>query len=74
LVTTDGQSRGSGFCAWKDKDGDTEYAQWEVNAEGWKWKDVGGTGKWAGVHYSGWMKPVAQDGKMSLFRWGGNCK
>ena len=74
LVTTEGLSMGSGFCAWKDKDGDTEYAQWEANAEAGTWKDLGGTGKWAGKHYSGWSKMAAKDGKMSLVRWGGNCK
>ncbi|HTS54684.1 MAG TPA: hypothetical protein VMH26_15535, partial [Burkholderiales bacterium] len=73
-VTSDGKSRGWGFCAYKDKDGDTEYIQWESTPQSGMWKDVGGTGKWAGMRSSGWTKMVAQDGKMSLFKWGGNCQ
>jgi hypothetical protein len=74
LVTSDGKSRGSGFCAWKDKDGDTEYAQWEATPQGGTWKDVGGTGKWTGKLSSGWNKMVTRDGKLSLIKWGGNCR
>jgi len=74
LVTSDGTSRGGGFCAFKDKDGDTEYVQWEANAQAGTWKDVGGTGKWAGKHNAGWTKVVARDDKRTLLRWGGTCE
>ena len=74
LATSDGKSRGAGFCAFKDKDGDTEYVQWEANATEGTWKDVGGTGKWAGKRNSGWTKVVARDDKRTLLRWGGTCE
>ena len=74
LVTSDGKSSGTGSCAFSDKDGDTEYVQWESSTEGGTWKHVGGTGKWVGKHNSGWTKLLARDHKRTLLQWGGTCQ
>jgi len=76
LVMPGGKVAGSGFCLRKDKDGDTESLSWElpVGADKGTWKQAGGTGKFAGKTDSGWWQPTVNDGKMTVTRWGGNCK
>jgi hypothetical protein len=74
LVSFDGKSKGGGYCAFKDKDGDTEYVEWEATPHGGTWRDMGGTGKWASKHNSGWTKEVAREGQMALIQWGGTCE
>jgi len=74
LVSFDGKSKGGGYCAFKGKDGDTEYVEWEATPQGGTWSDMGGTGKWASKHNSGWTKEVAREGQMALIQWGGTCE
>ena len=39
------------------------------------WRASGGSGKFASKNKdSGWFQGVVIDGKMSVTRWGGNCK
>jgi hypothetical protein len=75
LATPDGATRASGHCVWKDKDGDTYSNRFEqeAGADKTKWKTVGGTGKYANKSGSGWVQPVRDDGKMSVFKWEGEC-
>ena len=76
LTTPDGKTRASGYCARRDKDGDTasiEFAQ-AAGAEKGTWRATGGTGKFAGKADSGWWQDVRSDGKMTITKWGGSCK
>ena len=77
LATTDGATRGSGHCVWKDKDGDTLSNQFEQEAGAdktkWKWKTFGGTGKYADKTGSGWVQAARSDGKMNVWKWEGMC-
>jgi hypothetical protein len=76
LTTPDGASRMSGYCARKDKDGDTYSIEFHMapGAERGAWKWLGGTGKFAGkTNNSGWFQGVINDGNMSMSNWGGNC-
>lgn len=75
LTTPDGKMRGSGHCARRDKDGDTQSIEW-VQAPGAQrnnWKLTGGTGKFAGKTGSGWGEGVRSDGKVLVVKWGGSC-
>ena len=76
LATPDGKVRVIGYCARRDKDGDThsiEFSQ-AAGAEKGAWKSTGGTGKLAGKNDSGWVQDVRTDGKMLVSKWGGNCR
>ena len=76
LTTPDGKTRATGYCARRDKDGDTasiEFAQ-AAGADKGTWKSTGGTGKFAGKTDSGWWQDVRSDGKMTITKWGGTCK
>ena len=75
LQTEDGKSQGSGYCARRDKDGDTVSIAWSLapGADKGEWKSTGGTGKYAGKHDSGWFQNVPLDGKVSVTKWGGDC-
>jgi hypothetical protein len=76
LSTPDGKVRVNGYCARRDKDGDTQSIEFSqaAGAEKGVWKSTGGTGKFAGKSDSGWFEDVRTDGKMSIAKWGGNCK
>ena len=76
LTTPDGQTRGSGHCLRKDKDGDTESIEWALAPGSGKgtWRSAGGTGKFAGANDSGWWQTAVADGKMVVTTWGGTCK
>ena len=76
LTTPDGKAQAMGYCARRDKDGDTQSIAWHLPAGADKgmWKATGGTGKFAGKQDSGWFQNVLSDGKMSLTKWGGNCQ
>lgn len=76
LATPDGKMRISGHCARRDKEGDTQSIEFAIaaGAEKGVWKSTGGTGKFAGKADSGWFQGIASDGKMSVSRWGGNCR
>jgi len=76
LTTPDGKVQSNGHCARRDKDGDTESIEWSQapGAEKGTWRSTGGSGKFAGNTDSGWFQNVRSDGKMSVTKWGGNCK
>ncbi len=76
LSTPDGKVRVSGYCARRDKDGDTQSIEFSqaAGADKGVWKSTGGTGKFAGKSASGWFQDVRTDGKMAISKWGGTCK
>jgi len=76
LATPDGKTQGSGYCARRDKDKDTQSIQWTqaAGADKGEWHSTGGTGKFAGRTDSGWFQGVTADGKMAISRWGGKCR
>ena len=75
LTTPDGRTRVVGSCTRKTKNGDTWSDEWtlEPGAQRGTWKLVGGTGVFAGMKASGWWQGLADDGKLSLVAWGGDC-
>jgi len=75
ITTPDGKTRVVGVCARKTKDGDSWSDEWvlEPGAERGTWKQVGGTGVFAGKKWSGWWQPGFDDGKIFMGNWGGNC-
>jgi hypothetical protein len=75
LSTPDGKTRAAGACARKTKAGDSFSDVWvlEPGAERGTWKQVGGTGVFAGKAWSGWFQDVFDDGKVSLAKFGGTC-
>lgn len=75
LTTSDGKSRGTGYCLRKDKDGDTYSVEWAMapGAEKGTWKINPGTGKFSKSSGTGWWQNAAASGKMFVTRWGGNC-
>jgi hypothetical protein len=76
VVTPDNVTRGAGFCLRKDKDGDTMVQDWTWSSVAQKgtWKHLGGTGKFVDASSSGWWTGAVTDGKMTVNKWGGNCK
>jgi hypothetical protein len=76
LMTPDGKVSAMGYCARRDKDGDTQSIDWHLapGAEKGSWRSTGGTGKFAGRTDSGWFQDVRSDGKMAVAEWGGTCK
>jgi len=76
LATPDGKTQSMGYCARRDKSGDTQSISWHSapGADKGSWKAAGGSGKFAGKQDSGWFQNVASDGKMSVSKWGGTCK
>jgi len=75
LATPDGKTQSMGYCARRDKDGDTQSISWHAapGADKGMWKSTGGSGKYAGKQDSGWFQNVVADGKMSVTKWGGTC-
>ena len=77
LITPDGDSRASGSCARKDKDGDVLNETWvqPVGTESkGTFKNVGGTGKFSKtVSTANWEVIMLQDGKAAV-RWEGDCQ
>lgn len=74
LTLPGGTTQVAGFCALKDKKGDSWSFAYgiEPGAErGW-WKITGGTGALT-AKSSGWFQQTVTDGKTSLGVWGGNC-
>lgn len=76
LSTPDGKTQSMGYCARRDKDGDTQSISWHAGpgADKGMWKSTGGSGKFAGKQDSGWFQNVVADGKMSVSKWGGTCR
>jgi hypothetical protein len=75
LQTEDGKTQLMGYCARRDKDGDTQSIAFHLaaGADKGQWQTTGGTGKYAGKQDKGWFQPMLADGKMSVTRWGGDC-
>lgn len=73
LTTPDGKTQSMGYCARRDKDGDTQSISWHSapGADKRAWKSTGGSGKFAGKQDSGWFQGTVSDGKMSVSKWGG---
>jgi hypothetical protein len=67
LQTEDGKTQSAGYCARRDKDGDTTSISWHfaLGADKGEWKSAGGTGKFAGKESGGWSQIVLADGKNS---------
>jgi hypothetical protein len=76
LATPDGKTQSMGYCARRDKDGDTYSNSWHKGpgADEGTWKRIAGTGKFAGTQASGWWKGAWADGAMSASKWGGTCQ
>jgi len=76
LTTPDGNTQSMGYCARRDKDGDTYSLSWHQGpgADKGVWKSTGGTGKFAGMQNSGWFQFAWADGVMIGTAWGGTCK
>jgi hypothetical protein len=75
LQTEDGKTQQMGYCARRDKDGDTQSISFHQapGADKGEWKSTGGTGKFAGRQGTGWFQFVLQDGKNGVVKWGGDC-
>jgi hypothetical protein len=75
LQTEDGKTQASGFCARRDKDGNTASISWRQppGADKGEWRVTGGTGKFADKKDTGWFENVLSDGKASIVKWGGEC-
>jgi len=65
-----------GYCARRDKDGDTYSHSYHraPGADKGTWKRIAGTGKFAGRKASGWWQSAWADGVMSATKWGGTCE
>ena len=76
LSTPDGKTQAMGYCARRDKDGDTSSISWHqaAGADKGMWKSTGGTGKFANRTDSGWYQAAMADGAMSSTVWGGTCR
>ena len=76
LATPDGKTQSMGYCARRDKDGDTYSSSWHraSGADKGTWRDMGGTGKFAGRKGSGWWQLAWADGVMIANAWGGTCE
>ncbi|MCC7547923.1 MAG: hypothetical protein IT532_09160 [Burkholderiales bacterium] len=75
ITTPDGKTRVVGVCVRKASNGDSWADEWvlEPGAKRGTWKQIGGTGVFAGKNWSGWWEPISDDGKLFMGRWGGNC-
>jgi hypothetical protein len=76
LDTPDGNWQAMGYCASRDKDGDTLSISWHIapGAEKGTWRSIAGTGKFAGKQDSGWFQHAWTDGVMTTNTWGGTCE
>ncbi|MBI1397577.1 MAG: hypothetical protein GC151_16510 [Betaproteobacteria bacterium] len=75
LTTPDGVTRMAGACARKTRNGDGWSDTWELapGADRGTWKLVGGTGVFAGKHWTGWWRVDHSSGPATMVSWGGNC-
>jgi hypothetical protein len=76
LTMPDGKTLTSGICTRKGKDGNTvsDVFSQEPGAERGTWKQVAGTGHFAGTNNSGWYQPTMSDDTTNIGKWGGNCQ
>jgi hypothetical protein len=76
LTTPDGKTITRGICTRKGKNGDSlsEEFSMEPGAERDTWKQISGTGAFAGKNNSGWYQPTMSDGTTNIGKWGGNCQ
>jgi hypothetical protein len=67
----------SGSCSYVDKDGDEYTNEWKAvpgTIGQYTWRTTGGTGKWAKVTESGWVKRAIARGGVTVNLWGGECR
>jgi hypothetical protein len=76
LLGDEGKTQFVGYCARRDKDGDTVSLSFHQSpgSDKGEWKIVSGTGKFAGKQDTGWFQNELTDGKMGVTKWGGDCK
>ena len=76
ITTPDGKTKVVGVCVRKAKNGDSWADEWvlEPGSERGTWRQIGGTGVFAGKSWSGWWQPMSDDGKLFMGKWGGNCE
>jgi hypothetical protein len=76
LLSEDGKTHFAGYCARRDKDGDTQSISFHQapGVDKGEWKSVSGTGKFSGKQDTGWFQSVLEDGKISVTKRGGDCK
>lgn len=75
LTMPDGKTITNGMCVRKAKDGsESDAFSREPGAERGVWKQVSGTGTFAGKNSTGWYQATISDGKTSTGKWGGNCQ
>lgn len=66
---------GSGYCARKDKDGDTLHEEWVTSGGGkGSSKVVGGTGKFANAKWTFDWQQRPLHGPLAAVRWTGDCR
>jgi hypothetical protein len=66
---------GSGYCARKDKDGDTVHEEWILSSPGKGTSKVaGGTGKFAKASWSYTWEHRPLHGPLAVVRWSGDCR
>jgi len=76
LTTPDGKVQLAYACARKNKDGDTfsDAGGQKPGDDFGTWTQTGGTGVFAGNHWSGTWRPVLSDGKVTQGTFTGNCR
>jgi len=76
LLGADGKATaGSGYCARKDKDGDTVHEEWTLSSPGkGTSKVVGGTGKFANARWSFDWQQRPLHLPLAAVRWSGDCR
>jgi hypothetical protein len=75
LISPDGKTSISGFCARKDKDGDVLYEEWVSSGGGvGTSKLLGGTGKFAKTAGASQWRNTPLYGTTSAVRWAGDCQ
>ncbi|SFE03636.1 hypothetical protein [Nitrosomonas sp. Nm166] len=76
LTFPDGNTKVSGHCVRRDKDGDSYSVEFSSvpGTAGTAWKVIAGTGKFTGNASSGRAQSVVHDGKIILVKWTGTCK
>lgn len=76
LTFPDGNTKVSGHCVRRDKDGDSYSVEFSSvpGTAGTAWKIVAGTGKFTGISSSGRAQSVVHDGKIILVKWSGTCQ
>ena len=75
LISPDGKTSVSGFCARRDKDGDVLNEEWASSGGGvGTSKLVGGTGKFAHAAGTSQWRQTPLHGTTAAVRWTGDCQ